>query len=188
MTLSSNPITFPLDQSLYVDATHDTVIVHILTALNLTILGEEGPLRADKLKRGRKWRASKIVPFASNVQFQCKSTTITHYLFHKLSKEKNIGSPTSSVLSCPSSGQHSSSSASSTANQIRVILNDAVVSLTGIEGCHSQKDGLCPLDKFIKSQKKLVERSDWEWTCYGNWSVPEGDAWHTVTGDPPGRP
>jgi hypothetical protein len=74
-TLTSNPITFPVDQPLYVDATHDTVIVHILTALNLTILGKEGPLKVDKLKRGRKWQVSKIVPFASNVHFQCELMT-----------------------------------------------------------------------------------------------------------------
>ncbi|KIM23174.1 hypothetical protein M408DRAFT_332472 [Serendipita vermifera MAFF 305830] len=155
-TLDGNPTTFPLDQPLYVDATHEVVIVNIVTALNLTTISgleEDGPPTPRKMKRGRKWRASRVAPFASNVQFQ--------------------------LLQCPA--------VDSDATQIRVILNDAVVSLTGISGCPEQKDGLCPVDKFVEAQQKLVEGSDWDWTCHGNWTVPEGDAWSTVTGDPPAK-
>lgn len=85
------------------------------------------------------------------------------------------------VLECP---------AFSSSQRIRVILNDGVVSLTGIEGCPTQKDGLCAVDTFVSAQKKLVsaqkklvEGADWGWTCHGNWTVSEGDAWRTTTGD-----
>ena len=74
-TLDGNPTTFPLDQPLYVDATHEVVIVNILTALNLTSLSgleEDGPPSPKKMKRGRKWRASRVAPFASNMQLQCE--------------------------------------------------------------------------------------------------------------------
>jgi hypothetical protein len=97
------------------------------------------------------------------------------------------------VLSCPNTAtpqtpQVTKQQTTSDASHIRIILNDAVVSLTGIEGCPEQKDGLCPLHTFIKSQKKLIEGADWEWTCCGNWTIPEGNRWTTVTGDPPVKP
>ncbi|PVG01496.1 phosphoglycerate mutase-like protein [Serendipita vermifera] len=155
LTLDSNPTTFPLDQDIYVDATHEVVIVNILTALNLTALAKDGPPSFKKMKRNRTWLTSRIAPFAANVQFQ--------------------------LLEC------SDPSLASSSTQIRIILNDGVVSMTGVEGCPEQKDGMCPLDTFIAAQKKLVEGSDWDWTCHGNWTVPEGDAWHTTTGDPPAR-
>ncbi|KAG8816240.1 hypothetical protein FRC18_001111 [Serendipita sp. 400] len=153
-TLDSNSLTFPLDQPLYVDATHEVVIVNILTALNLTVLAKDGPPSSAKMTRGRTWVSSRVAPFASNMQIQ--------------------------LLSC--SDPHLASD-----TQLRIILNDGVVALTGIEGCHHQKDGMCPVTTFIKAQKKLVEGSDWQWTCHGNWTVPEGDAWQTITGDPPTR-
>lgn len=72
LTLDLNPVTFPLDQPLYVDATHEVVIVNILTALNLTILAKEGQPSGTKMNRGRTWFSSRIAPFASNMQLQCE--------------------------------------------------------------------------------------------------------------------
>lgn len=91
------------------------------------------------------------------------------------------------VLTCSDDSSPTSSSATSSPTQIRLIVNDGVMSLTGIEGCPEQKDGMCPVETFIASQKKLLEATDWDWTCHGNWSVPEGDAWRTLTGDPPAK-
>jgi hypothetical protein len=161
-----------LDQDLYVDATHEVVIVNILTALNLRILAQDGSPSFKKMKRNRTWLTSRIAPFSANVQFQCE-----------LAKQ-NIYAPHLTVfpvLEC------SDPALASSGTQIRVILNDGVVAMTGVEGCPEQKDGMCPLDTFITAQKKLVETSDWDWTCHGNWTVPEGDAWHTTTGDPPAK-
>jgi len=72
LTLDTNPITFPLDQPIYVDATHEVVIVNILTALNLTSLfGADEPPSWRRMKRGRKWISSRVAPFAANLQLQC---------------------------------------------------------------------------------------------------------------------
>lgn len=69
--------------------------------------------------------------------------------------------------------------------QIRIVINDAVTPLTGIEDCPKQKDGMCPLSTFISSQQLLAGETDWEWGCYGDWEVEEGPNWTTTTGDPP---
>lgn len=72
--------------------------------------------------------------------------------------------------------------------QIRVVVNDGVVPLTGIEGCPENKDGLCPVDTFVAAQKKIIAETDWNWSCYGNWTLPAGNAWTTTTGDAPKPP
>ena len=72
--------------------------------------------------------------------------------------------------------------------QIRIIVNDGAVPLVGIEGCPEQKDGMCPLDTFIRAQSRIVQNTDWEWGCFGNWTVPAGKEWETVTGDYPPKP
>ncbi|THU80110.1 phosphoglycerate mutase-like protein [Dendrothele bispora CBS 962.96] len=148
-TLNDNPITFPLNQSLYVDATHEVVVLNIITALNLTSFASEGPLPYTHIPEKRPFKVSELAPFATNLQFQ--------------------------ILECTSTpGQ-----------QIRIIINDGVAPLTGIEGCPEQKDGMCPVDAFVKSQKKLMENLDWEYDCYTEFDIPDGPGWETTTGDSP---
>ncbi|KZO91037.1 phosphoglycerate mutase-like protein [Calocera viscosa TUFC12733] len=69
-TLDDNPITFPLGNSLYVDATHETVVLNILTALNLSSFTTTGPPPGDHIPETRSFIASQVVPFGTNVQFQ----------------------------------------------------------------------------------------------------------------------
>lgn len=69
-TLVSNPITFPLDQPIYVDATHDTVISCVIVALNLTSLASEGPLPTKFIPKKQSFVSSQISPFAGNLQIQ----------------------------------------------------------------------------------------------------------------------
>ncbi|KAL1743624.1 histidine phosphatase superfamily [Schizophyllum fasciatum] len=69
-TLDGNPTTFPLNNSLYVDATHEVVVLNVLTALNLSALAANGPLPSDRIPKDRTFRVSQLAPFATNVQFQ----------------------------------------------------------------------------------------------------------------------
>ncbi|KAI0273831.1 phosphoglycerate mutase-like protein [Gloeopeniophorella convolvens] len=149
-TLDDNPITFPLDHNLYVDATHEVVVLNIITALNISSFAENGPLPTDHIPKHRTFRVSELAPFSTNVQFQ--------------------------LLSCPSREDE----------QIRVIINDAVAPLTGIEGCPKDADGMCPIPTFISAQKKIIAKTSWDWACNGDWDIPAGHAWNTTTGDAPG--
>jgi Histidine phosphatase superfamily (branch 2) len=83
-TLDDNPITFPLDQHFYVDATHEVVVVNVLTALNLTALWDGGKLTPYEMTNGRKFIASRLAPFATNVQFQRGFSLLNFFpfLFH----------------------------------------------------------------------------------------------------------
>ncbi|KAJ7849868.1 histidine phosphatase superfamily [Mycena olivaceomarginata] len=133
-TLNDDPTTFPLGQSLYVDATHEVVVLQVLTALGLSTLAAEGTLPADHIPQNRTFRARELAPFATN---------------------------------------------------IRVIVNDRVVSLTGLAGCGAQKDGMCSVEAFVEAQRENTGKTGWEWGCHGDWDVPE--EWETTTGEPPAR-
>ncbi|KAJ7862085.1 phosphoglycerate mutase-like protein [Mycena leptocephala] len=72
-TLVSSPVTFPFNQPIYVDATHDTVVSAIVTALNFTTLAGNGPLPTDRIPANQTYFASKITPFGANLVGQVLS-------------------------------------------------------------------------------------------------------------------
>ncbi|KAH0831037.1 phosphoglycerate mutase-like protein [Lanmaoa asiatica] len=152
-TLHADDRTWPLNDILYVDATHEVVVLNILTALNLTALAASGPLPADHIPPDRSFRVADLAPFATNVQFQ--------------------------LLSCPASSVRSDDAE---ASHIRIVVNDGPVPLTGVRGCAPSPSGLCPLTTFIEAQKATIQEVDWEWGCFGGWEVPEGNSWETVGG------
>ncbi|KAG9319001.1 phosphoglycerate mutase-like protein [Chiua virens] len=151
-TLHTNDITWPLNDVLYVDVTHEVVVLNILTALNLTTLAATGPLPADHIPPNRSFRSADLAPFSTIVQFQ--------------------------LLSCPAlQGE-----AQAESSHIRIVVNDGLVPLTGIDGCPESPSGLCPLETFIAAQRTTIEDVNWAWGCHGNWEVPEGDVWETLGG------
>lgn len=87
-TLTDGPVYFPLDQSIYADATHEVIVMDIVTALNLTNVYKGGALPLDKRQEysgdgsggGSNFRASQVVPFATHLVVQvmeCQDTSPT---------------------------------------------------------------------------------------------------------------
>lgn len=139
-TLFENPVTFPLNQSIYVDATHDTVISSIVVALNLTTLASKGPLPTNRRDPNRSFRVEQIAPFGAQIATQ--------------------------ILSCqlqPNSTQQ---------KYARIILNDAVIPLTGLSKCNSSNLGLCELGSFTESLKQRTEEIDYNQSCFNNFTKP----------------
>ncbi|KAJ7203029.1 acid phosphatase [Mycena pura] len=146
-TIVSSDVTFPLDQPIYVDATHDTVIAAIVTAMNFTSLAANGPLPLDHIPPKHSYVINNIVPFAANLVGQ--------------------------VLTCPANGIPSPASSSST--YIRWILNDGVMPLTGIKGCPQNSNGLCPVPTFISGMQQRIREVDFAFDCFANYTVPDPD-------------
>lgn len=69
-TFDDNPTYFPLDQSIYADATHEVVVLDTLTAFNLTALFDGAPLSTTSNTQQNNFVASKIVPFATHFTVQ----------------------------------------------------------------------------------------------------------------------
>ncbi|KIJ62097.1 hypothetical protein HYDPIDRAFT_94962 [Hydnomerulius pinastri MD-312] len=159
-TLHGDERTWPVEDVLYVDATHEVVVLNVLTALNLTTLAATGPLPADHIPANRSFRVSDIAPFSTNVQFQ--------------------------LLSCPASDAPSLSPPADPTH-IRILINDGPVPLSGIHTCPSSPSGLCPLPAFIEGQKETIRGVEWDWGCHGEWDVPGGGEWETAGGWYPGK-
>ncbi|KIW95700.1 uncharacterized protein Z519_04285 [Cladophialophora bantiana CBS 173.52] len=69
-TFDDTPTYFPLNQSIYADATHEVVVLDTLTAFNLTALFN-GPALNTSTNQGRNnFVASKLVPFATHFTTQ----------------------------------------------------------------------------------------------------------------------
>ncbi|KAI1380276.1 phosphoglycerate mutase-like protein [Hypoxylon crocopeplum] len=69
-TFDNSSTYFPLNQSIYADATHEVVVLDTLTAFNLTALFNGPPLDATANRRENSFVASKLVPFATHFTVQ----------------------------------------------------------------------------------------------------------------------
>jgi hypothetical protein len=72
-TFDNTSTYFPLDQSIYADATHEVVVLNALVAFNLTALFDGPPLSRKQNHRQNSFIASKIVPFATHFTTQVLS-------------------------------------------------------------------------------------------------------------------
>jgi hypothetical protein len=75
-TFDNTTTYFPLQQSIYADATHEVVVLDALTAFNLTALFDGPPLSANGNQHSNSFVASKLVPFATHFTTQvleCKA-------------------------------------------------------------------------------------------------------------------
>ncbi|KAL5380963.1 hypothetical protein DPSP01_007495 [Paraphaeosphaeria sporulosa] len=72
-TFDNTSTYFPLNQSIYADATHEVVVLDTLTAFNLTALFEGPPLSATGNRGLNSFVASKLVAFATHFTTQVLS-------------------------------------------------------------------------------------------------------------------
>ncbi|KAN0092220.1 phosphoglycerate mutase-like protein [Hyaloscypha variabilis] len=70
LTYDNNTTYFPLNQSIYADATHEVVVLDTLTAFNLTALFNGPPLSPTSNQHRNSFVASKLVPFATHFTTQ----------------------------------------------------------------------------------------------------------------------
>ncbi|KAE8542028.1 hypothetical protein D1P53_002205 [Cryptococcus gattii VGV] len=57
--------------------------------------------------------------------------------------------------------------------KLRLILNDAPIPLTGVNGCPEDDDGLCPVDTFVAAMKTLISEIDFAKECALNKEILE---------------
>lgn len=68
-TLNQDPITFPTDQAVNIDFTHDVTIGEVVVALNLTHFSRE--LSQDYIETAEpRWKSNNVSPFAANLLIQ----------------------------------------------------------------------------------------------------------------------
>ena len=60
---------------------------------------------------------------------------------------------------------------------VRQLWNNAVVPLATIQGgaCAERTDGLCNMTAFIQSQEDAVEKANYQYACFANYTNVEGN-------------
>lgn len=103
-TLTSSEDVFPTDQVMYLDMTHDSDIVSVLTALGLDFLKKDLP--STKILAPRQFVLSRLTPFGARLYFEvlsCEDDTSSDVSSSKFVRLKlnNRVLPLSSLKSCP---------------------------------------------------------------------------------------
>ncbi|RAL11881.1 histidine phosphatase family protein [Aspergillus homomorphus CBS 101889] len=165
LTLDANPATFPVHQPLYMDMSHDDVIVSVLTALGMqyfTFPGGKGLPRDVREPPARRFKLGEIAPFGA------------HFV--------------AEVYSCPSDmdrvvlggetmyeNPDLSGSGVETEEWLRFVLNGKPVPLEGVSGCEGGNDGghgMCRVKGFLGGVEEMVRVAEWDRACLGNYTSP----------------
>ena len=151
MTLDNNTVTFPLNQSLYFDFSHDTNIMSVLTAFGLRQFADLLPI--DKYPGTHNLTVSHMVPFGARLDIEIISTP-RPLRADRLGGYDESGKPT---------------------KYIHFILNQRTVPLgLSFAECDAARvDGWCELDVFLKVQEAMPAKARYDYACNGVYEPPE---------------
>ncbi|KAJ5678859.1 hypothetical protein N7462_007103 [Penicillium macrosclerotiorum] len=153
MTLDTNPVTFPLDQNLYFEFTHDANIVSVLTAFGLTQFRDYLPLTGPP--KDQQFHTSRIVPFAGRLNIEIIKAP------HEVSKKRSSKISKKDYIAGTGETQY-----------VHFILNQRTLPLhSSFEECEYREDGWCKLSTFLKIQQKSLSDAEYQYACFGNWTV-----------------
>lgn len=127
ITLLSSPETFPLNRTIYVDFSHDNLIVAVFAAMGL-FNQTNGPLDTTKITKHRTWITSKMVPFSGHVTVErlfCSAYSPRWWKWTTRDEEEKE-------------------------EYVRIFVNDARQPL---HFCGADGDGMCKLEEFVRSQE-----------------------------------
>jgi hypothetical protein len=146
-TLHASNTTFPLDQTLYFDFSHDSNILSVLTAFGLTQLSDDFDPKVAPKKHNL--TISHLTPFASRLDIEVIRTPSPIN-----EKRKHVKGPETEY--------------------VHFILNQRTLPLGwSLSECGLRKDGWCELDTFVKAVRKEIEKVDFEHACFGNYTKPK---------------
>lgn len=152
VTLDSNTETFPLNQSLYFDFSHDTNIVSILTAFGLRQFAEELP--TTKHPGDHQFTVAHLTPFGARLDMEIIETPkpLSPHRDGYLSGEKT--------------------------KYVHFVLNQRTLPLgKSFPECDPERrDGWCELDTFLKIQDEMLAKAEFDYACFGDYpAVPFGE-------------
>lgn len=148
VTLDNNTVTFPLNQSLYLDFSHDTNIMSVLTAFGLRqfagFLPPTGPPAG-----GRNFTVSHMTPFGGRLDMEVIRTP------HPLAADRSAyldGGET---------------------RYMHFVLNQRTVPLGwSLPECDvARVDGWCELGAFVRVQKGMPARAQYDRACFGEYDA-----------------
>lgn len=153
ITLDNNTATFPLDQTLNFDFSHDTNIMSILTAFGLTQFAPVMPATA--IQQNRSLIVSHMEPFGARLDIEVIKTPQPVATYRNSSNVYVAGPPTT---------------------YIHFVLNQRTIPLgKSFPNCGPRDDGWCEFNTFLEAQQNEFALAEYEYSCFGNYSaVPYG--------------
>ncbi|KAL4883568.1 histidine phosphatase superfamily [Aspergillus karnatakaensis] len=152
LTLDTNPVTFPLDQSLFFDFGHDASIMAALSAFGITQFAQHLP--ATGPPRNQQFHADRVTPFAGRLNIE---------IIDAPRKVRARRSRKGGDEYIPRSGR---------ASYMHFMLNQRTVPLhASFEECEYRDDGWCELETFLKVQERSLEKARFEYSCEGDWDM-----------------
>ena len=161
-TFDNDAASFPLNQPLYVDMSHDNTIVSVLSALSLDYFkyGPRGlPDDLDHAPSSRTFKLNEITPFGANLAFEIWT----------IPKHVSLYDLTPTLYGNPDLSGHTN-----TDTYLRIVLNSAPLPLDGVPGCEANQNGFCKLSGFLGGVAMLKETADYQFTCFGEYSMGSG--------------
>lgn len=150
VTLDNNTATFPIDQNVNLDFSHDAGILSILVAFGLTQFNDVLP--TTHIKRDRAFLVSHLQPFAGRLDIEVIKAPAP---VNAKRSDPNIyleGKPTSYV---------------------HFILNQRTIPLgKSHKECGDRDDGWCEMESFLRVQQKQIELADFDHACFGEYADP----------------
>jgi hypothetical protein len=151
VTLDNNTATFPVDQNINLDFSHDANIISILVAFGLTQFNDSLP--TSHILKDREFILSHIEPFAGRLDIEVIKAPAPVNPDRSSPKIYLEGEPTSYV---------------------HFILNQRTIPLgRSLEACGARDDGWCEMETFLKVQKEQIELADYEYACFGDYDDPK---------------
>ena len=149
VTLDSNTDTFPLNQSLYLDFSHDTNIVSVLTAFGLRQFSQL--LLPTEYPGHHNFTVSHVTPFGARLDIEIIRTP------------KPLAADRGGYLD----GKET--------KYVHFVLNQRTLPLGwSLPECDAARvDGWCELETFLQVQDKMPELAKFDHACFGEYSPPE---------------
>ncbi|KAK3935985.1 3-phytase A [Diplogelasinospora grovesii] len=160
VTLDNNTVTFPLNQSIYMDFSHDSNIISILTAFGLKQFGEF--LDPSSYAGKHNFTVSHLTPFGARLDMEIIKTP------------KPLAADRSGYLEEGGETKY-----------VHFVLNQRTIPLGwSFPECDASRvDGWCELGKFLEVQDKMPAAAQYQRACFGDYPVqPYG---FTSDGAPP---
>ncbi|KXG51775.1 Histidine phosphatase superfamily, clade-2 [Penicillium griseofulvum] len=157
-TYDDNTRSFPLDQPLYMDMSHDDVIVSVLAALGLDYFryGPHGlPVSVEHAPR-RNFNINQMTPFGARLYSEVwtcpKDASFKHLQVQKYKNPDLSSNPY-------------------TTDYIRFVLNNAPVPLDGLKVCDGSVNGFCKVKNFLSAIPDLNKEAMYQEACFGDYNI-----------------
>ncbi|KKF94256.1 3-phytase A [Ceratocystis platani] len=148
-TMDSSLITFPLNQSLYLDFSHDSNIISVLAAFGLRQFAE--PLDPAVNPGHHNFSVAQLTPFGARLDIELIETP------HPMAADR------SGYIDKDSKG------GGNVTRYVHFVLNQRTIPLgLSFHECDVERvDGWCELETFLKVQSKMAAVAQYDYACHG---------------------